>query len=58
MNFVGHPCGCLLEMVCSLMRLTGMPALASLPPVAELEEAMGVFCTCVKLAALEKLLNK
>ncbi|MBO5954323.1 MAG: aminotransferase class I/II-fold pyridoxal phosphate-dependent enzyme [Oscillospiraceae bacterium] len=30
----------------------------SLPPVAELEEAMGVFCTCVKLAALEKLLNK
>jgi DNA-binding transcriptional MocR family regulator len=30
----------------------------SLPPVAELEEAMDVFCTCIKLAALEKLLNK
>ena len=29
----------------------------SLPPVAELEKAMDVFCTCVKLAALEKLLN-
>lgn len=30
----------------------------SLPPVSELEQAMDVFCTCVKLAALEKLLNK
>lgn len=30
----------------------------SLPPVSELEEAMEVFCTCVKLAALEKMLNK
>ena len=30
----------------------------SLPPVAELEAAMDVFCTCIKLAALEKLLNK
>jgi DNA-binding transcriptional MocR family regulator len=30
----------------------------SLPPVAELEEAMDVFCTCIKIAALEKLLNK
>ncbi len=30
----------------------------SLPPVAELEEAMDVFCTCVKIAALEKLLDK
>jgi len=30
----------------------------SLPPVAELQEAMDVFCTCIKLAALEKLLNK
>jgi len=30
----------------------------SLPPVAELEQAMEVFCTCIKLAALEKLLNK
>lgn len=30
----------------------------SLPPVSELEKAMDVFCTCVKLAALEKLLNK
>lgn len=30
----------------------------SLPPVAELEQAMDVFCTCIKLAALEKLLNK
>ena len=29
----------------------------SLPPVEELEEAMDVFCTCVKIAALEKLLN-
>lgn len=30
----------------------------SLPPVVELEKAMEVFCTCIKLAALEKLLNK
>ena len=30
----------------------------SLPPVAELEEAMDVFCTCVKIASLEKLLSK
>ena len=29
----------------------------SLPPVAELEKAMDVFCTCIKMAALEKLLN-
>ena len=29
----------------------------SLPPVAELEMAMDVFCTCIKLAALEKLLD-
>ena len=29
----------------------------SLPPVAELEMAMDVFCTCLKLAALEKLLE-
>ena len=29
----------------------------SLPPVKELEKAMDVFCTCLKLAALEKLLN-
>ena len=28
----------------------------SLPPVEELEKAMNVFCTCLKLAALEKLL--
>ena len=28
----------------------------SLPPVDELEKAMDVFCTCLKLAALEKLL--
>lgn len=27
----------------------------SLPPVSELEEAIGVLCTCLKLAALEKL---
>lgn len=27
----------------------------SLPPIAELEDAMEVFCTCLKLAALEKL---
>lgn len=30
----------------------------SLPPIAELEQAMTVFCICLKLAALEKLLNK
>ena len=30
----------------------------SLPPVEELEKAMDVFCTCLKLAALEKLLLK
>ena len=29
----------------------------SLPPVAELEQAMDVFCTCIKLAALEKILG-
>lgn len=29
----------------------------SLPPVAELEKAMDVFCTCLRLAALEKLLG-
>ena len=29
----------------------------SLPPVDELEKAMDVFCTCLKMAALEKLLN-
>ena len=29
----------------------------SLPPVEELQQAMDVFCTCIKLAALEKLLN-
>lgn len=29
----------------------------SLPPIPELEQAMDVFCTCVKLAALEKLLE-
>ncbi len=28
----------------------------SLPPVSELEKAMDVFCACIKLAALEKLL--
>ena len=27
----------------------------SLPPVAELEQAIAVFCTCLKMAALEKL---
>ncbi len=27
----------------------------SLPPVAELEQAIAVFCNCLKLAALEKL---
>lgn len=26
----------------------------SLPPVEELEQAMAVFCCCLKLAALEK----
>ncbi len=30
----------------------------SLPPLPELEQAMDVFCTCLKLAALEKLLGK
>ena len=29
----------------------------SLPPVNELEKAMDVFCTCLKLAALEKLME-
>jgi DNA-binding transcriptional MocR family regulator len=29
----------------------------SLPPVEELEQAMEVFTTCLKLAALEKLLE-
>jgi len=29
----------------------------SLPPVEELTQAMDVFCTCIKLAALEKLLG-
>lgn len=29
----------------------------SLPPVAELEQAIAVFCTCLKLSALEKLLG-
>ena len=29
----------------------------SLPPIEELEQAMDVFCTCIKLAALEKLLS-
>ena len=30
----------------------------SYPPVEELKEAMSVFCTCVKLAAAEKLLSE
>ena len=30
----------------------------SLPPVEELEQAMEVYTTCLKLAALEKLLGK
>ena len=30
----------------------------SLPPVEELEKAMEIYCTCLKLAALEKLLDK
>lgn len=29
----------------------------SMPPVEELQKAMSIFCTCLKLAALEKLLN-
>ena len=29
----------------------------SLPPIAELEKAMQVFCTCLKMAALEKMMN-
>ena len=29
----------------------------SFPPEAELEKAMDVFCTCLKIAALEKLMN-
>lgn len=29
----------------------------SLPPVAELEEAVSVFCVCLRLAALEKFLG-
>lgn len=30
----------------------------SLPPLEELVQAMNIFCTCIKLAALEKLLEK
>ena len=30
----------------------------SLPPVEDLQAAMQVFCTCLKLAALEKLLSR
>ncbi len=30
----------------------------SLPPVEELEQAMEIFCTCLKLSALEKLLSE
>ncbi len=30
----------------------------SLPPVEELEKAMEIFCVCLKVAALEKLLDK
>ena len=30
----------------------------SLPPVEELEKAMDIYCTCLKLAVLEKLLDK
>ena len=30
----------------------------SLPPVAELETAIDVFCVCLRLAALEQLLEK
>ncbi len=30
----------------------------SLPPVAELEAAITIFCLSIRLAALEKLLNK
>lgn len=30
----------------------------SFPPVEELEKAMDVFCTCLKLAALEKLMSQ
>ncbi len=30
----------------------------SLPPVAELKAAITIFCLCIRLAALEKLLNK
>ncbi len=30
----------------------------SLPPIAELEQAMEVFCLCLKIAAFEKELNK
>ena len=30
----------------------------SLPPVSELEAAIEVFCICVRMAALEKLMGK
>jgi DNA-binding transcriptional MocR family regulator len=30
----------------------------TLPPTAELEDAIKVLCVCIKLAALEKLLEK
>jgi hypothetical protein len=29
----------------------------SLPPIEELEKAMRVFCTCLKIASLEKYLG-
>jgi DNA-binding transcriptional MocR family regulator len=30
----------------------------SLPPIQELQQAMEVFCICIKLAACEKLLDQ
>ena len=30
----------------------------TMPPLEELEKAMDVFCTCLKIAALEKLLGE
>ena len=36
---------------------TNLRIAPSYPPIAEVKQAMDVFCTCVKLAALEKLLG-
>ena len=39
-------------------RDTNIRVAPTLPPVAELEDAIKVLCVCMKLSALEKLLGK